>query len=186
LIHIPRMYSEEEFVRLSSGVPEDYDERSEEFWSYVEEKLKPLSRQVRRIYLESLDKGGDEGMKAVKAILDGRSLQIVEMLVENGAGLHATEDPVLVLETLSWLEMMENNPDLSVIGEMCQESLKERDNHIAKVIGQTLRDGEIGVIFIEPTHRISFPEDIKIIKMCRFDPSDYLNIWLQKLKLREA
>ncbi len=184
LIYVPRLYTKEEFKRFSSSIPEDYETKSEEFWGYVEEKLNPLIKQVKRIYLESLYRGGMDGIKIVEAKLNQRNLQIVKMLIENGAELHATESSSLISETSSWLEIAGENPNLDIIGEIYRESLSERDKYIANVIDQTLKTEEVGVIFIEPTHNINLPKDIKVIKMCRFDPSDYLNIWIQKLKLR--
>ncbi|MCW3974740.1 MAG: hypothetical protein NWE86_00660 [Candidatus Bathyarchaeota archaeon] len=180
LIHIPRLYSKDEFVNFCSKIPKDYDAKSEEFWGYVEEKLKPyLTRAcIKRIYLESLDKKGDEGIGLAKEILDSRGFKIIKLLIDKGGKLHATEDTNLIQETSSWLALLGDNPNLNIMIEMYQESLSERDSYIAKVIDQTLKDNEIGVIIIEPTHRLSLPEDIKVIKMCRFDPSDYLKSFL--------
>jgi hypothetical protein len=180
LIHIPRLYSKDEFINFCSKIPKDYDSKSEEFWGYVEEKLKPyLTRAcINRIYLESLDKKGDEGIGLAKEILDSRGFKIIKLLIDKGGKLYATEDTNLIQETSSWLALLGDNPNLNIMIEMYQESLSERDSYIAKVIDQTLKDNEIGVIIIEPTHRLSLPEDIKVIKMCRFDPSDYLKSFL--------
>lgn len=183
LIHIPRLYSKVEFINISSMIPKDYETKSEEFWSYVEEKLRPFTKRVNRIYLESIEEGGNKGIKMIKRNLEVRIFQIVKKLVENGGKLEATEDKTLILETLSWLAMLGDNPNLGVIMDLYQESLIERDDYIAEVINRTLKDDEIGVIIIEPTHRINLPEDVKVIKMCRFDPSDYLKIFLQEKNL---
>lgn len=183
LIHIPRLYSKEEFINISSMIPDDYETKSEEFWGYVEEKLRPFTKRVKRIYVESIEEGGDKGIKMVKKNLEARIFHIVKKLVENGGKLEATEDKTLILETLSWLAMLGDNPNLKIIIDIYQESLIERDNYIAKVINRTLKDDEIGVIIIDPTHRINLPEDVKVIKMCRFDPSDYLKIFLQEKNL---
>ena len=178
LIHIPRLYSKDEFFNFCSKIPKDYDAKSKEFWDYVEEKLKPyLTRgNIKRIYLESLDKKGDEGL--AKKILDKRGFKIIKMLLDKGGKLHVTEDTNLIQETSSWLALLGDNPNLNIMIEMYQESLSERDSYIAKVIDQTLKDNEIGVIIIEPTHRLSLAEDVKVIRMCRFDPSDYLKSFL--------
>jgi len=186
LIHVPRLYTKEEFMEICLTVPEDYDEKSEEFWCYVEEKLNPLSKRVRKVYHELLDRGGEEGMKVLSTCLDERSYRIVKKLVGDGAELQATEDPLLVSEASSWLEMMGSNPNLGVIRDLYNENLRERDGYISRIVDQTLKDGEVGVIFLEPTHKLILPEDVKVVKMCRFDPGDYLNVWLQKLRLMGA
>ena len=73
-----------------------------------------------------------------------------------------------------------------MVMEMYNECIKERCRYITNVIDQTLKEGEVGVIFINPTFKLNLPEDIKVIRMYRFDPSDYLNVWVQKLKLRKT
>jgi len=180
LVHVPRMYGEEEFRRLVGVVPADFREREEEFWGYVEEKLKILSPRIRRVYLEGFSKGGVESLNP-----QTRCHTLVRRLVEGGAELHPTEDPMLVAETESWSEMLRSQPNPAFL-ELHRESVEERDAYIAKVIDQTLREGETGVIFIEAAHRLNLPEDVKIIKMCRFEPGDYLNTALQRLKLEKA
>lgn len=181
LIYVPRMYDREEFRRLTGIAPQDFDQKEKEFWEYVEEKLTLLGR-IQRIYLEGLVSGGKEGLKTLNP--ENRNHVIIRKLVENGAVLHSTEDPIMVAESESWLDMMMKQPS-SEIYDFYKESIKERDNYIANIINQTLKEDEIGVLFIESTHRVELP-DVKIIKMCRFEPSDYLNIWLQKLKIKKA
>ena len=186
LIQIPRFYSKDEFKNISASIPEDYEEKSEEYWNYIEEKIRPLMKHVKKVYLETLVKDGKEGIKIAEKIFDTKGLKIFQILLENGAKLQVTEDPALIMEASSWQEIMEDKPDLNVVIEMLQENLKERDNYIAKTIDKTLKDDEMGLLVIESTHKLDFQADIKVIKMCRFDPSDYLNIFLQKQRLKES
>ena len=185
LIQIPRFYSKDEIKNIGVSIPEDYEEKSEEYWNYIEEKIGPLMKQIKRIYLEALVKDGEEGIEIAEKIFDLRGIKIFKALLKNGAKLQVTEDPSLIMEASSWQDIMQNKPDFNVIVEMLQENLKERDNHIVKTIDETLEKDETGLLVIESTHKFEFPASIKVIKMCRFDPSDYLNIFLQKQRLKD-
>ncbi len=184
LIYVPRMYRKDEFEKLTSEIPEDFDVRSEEFWNYVESKLKPFVGHIHKVYYESLYKGGEEGMKILNSF-NNRDYSIIKELVEKGAKLQETEDRLLVLETQAWLEQARSKSDI-IIKEMYDKCIGDRSKHISNVIDQTLKDNEIGIIFIESGYKLNLPEDIRVIKMCPFEPSDYLNIQIQKLKLRKA
>ncbi|MFQ6050072.1 MAG: hypothetical protein ACE5K4_00085 [Candidatus Hydrothermarchaeota archaeon] len=184
LIYIPRMYSRNEFERLASKVPEDFEERSNEYWDYVEEKLGPLMklRRIHKVYHESLCESGDEGLKTLSSF-DKRNYSIVKKLIESGAELQTTEDRLLIAETKEWFEQSKSNP---LLLELYEESMRERSEHIARIIDQTLKDGETGAIFVDSELKINLPGDIRVIRMCRFDPSDYLNVWLRTLELRNS
>jgi len=180
LIYIPKMFDRGEFKKLTGTIPEDFDEVSEEFWNYIEEKLKALSGNVQRVYCkESLD-----DMKKILETSEGNwEYKIIRRLVEGGADLTTVEDPLLVAETEAWLEMMEISDDQGA-SELFKDGMREMDEYVVKRIDQTLEDGEIGVLIIDPGSKLSFPEDVRVVKMCRFDPEDYLKRWKTKLKLR--
>ena len=87
LIYVPRMYTKDEFKKLTSEIPEDFDAKSKEFWDYVEEKLKPLFGRVRKVYQDSLYEGGEKGIKILLSDPNSRNYLIIQKLVENGAEL---------------------------------------------------------------------------------------------------
>jgi hypothetical protein len=43
------------------------------------------------------------------------------------------------------------------------------------VVDQTLKEGEMGVLFLDSRLKISFPSGLRVIRMFPFDPRDYLN-----------
>jgi hypothetical protein len=108
----------------------------------------------------------------------------VKKLVENGATFEATEDRMLVAESTSWGEAIKNNPLDTVSLEMYQETNRERNNYVSRRIAESLRDEETGVLFMKPGRTINLNTNIKIIKVCRFDPSDYLRSWEVQLKAK--
>jgi hypothetical protein len=105
-------------------------------------------------------------------------------LIENGASFIATEDPILVGEFESWAVMLKSQQSNTVASELLQQSLEERIKYISDRIVETLEDSGTGVLFIEPDSQVEFDKDIKIIRVCPFDPSDYLRSWQMRRKLK--
>jgi hypothetical protein len=176
LLFVPRMYTEEEFKSLVGTLPEDFGLKTLEFWSYVEEKLQVFTGKIQRIYRDEVCQGGKEGLAHLSSI-DHENFPIIRKLVENGAVLEATEDSLFVAESESWLEMVEQNPLETMPLELYQETVRERDGYVTRRIDETLLDEETGVLFLKPGREISLNERVKMIKVCRFDPADYLRSW---------
>jgi hypothetical protein len=183
LLLVPRMYSESEFKRLVSVVPEDFGQKTSEFWSYVEEKLRVFDGKIQRVYRDETCKGGEDGL-AYLSSAQRENFLIVKRLVENGAIFEATEDPVLVAESESWREMINQNPLDTISMEMYQVYVGERDDYVSRRIDKSLLDEEIGILFTGPTRSVNLNDRAKIIKVCGFDPADYLRSWQVQLKLK--
>jgi hypothetical protein len=180
LLLVPRMYTEEEFKRLAPAFPEDFGPKTLEFWSYVEEKLQGFVGKTQRIYRDEVCQGGKEGLAYLSSV-DRENFTIVRKLVENGAVLEATEDSLLVAESKSWLDMIEQNPLDTMPLELYQETVRERDGYVTRRIDETLLDEKTGILFLKPGREINLNEHVKIIKVCRFDPADYLRSWQVQL-----
>lgn len=185
LFYVSRMYTETEFKNLATSVPNDFQQETREFWSYVNERLLKLSGKINKIYRDGICKDNGEALSQLCS-MDNENYLAVKGLVEKGARFVATEDPILVGESESWATILKNQQSNIVIRELFQENLEERIRYIANRIEQTLKDNEIGVLFLEPNLRAELSKDIKIIRMWRFDPSDYLKSWQVKLRLKSA
>jgi hypothetical protein len=181
LLLVPRMYTEKEFKRLAPALPEDFGPKTLEFWSYVEEKLQVFVGKIQRVYRDEVCQGGKEGLAHLSSI-DRENFPIVRKLVENGAVLEATEDSLLVAESKSWLDMATQNPVDTMPLELYQETVRERDDYVTKRIDETLLDEETSILFLKPGREINLNERVKIIKVCRFDPADYLRSWQVQLQ----
>jgi hypothetical protein len=179
------MYTKLEFRNLASSVPDNFEEKTSEFWSYVHERLNRLSGKMNRIYRDGICKSGGEALSRLRSI-DSENYLAVKDLVEKGAHLVATEDPILVGESESWAVMLKNSPLDIGIRELLQENLAERTKYISNTIEQTLKHNETGVFFLLPSLNVELSKDIEIIRMWRFDPSDYLKSWQAKLRLRSS
>lgn len=173
LIVIPVMYEGEELRQILGEIPSDFEETYSEFWDYVEVKLNPFIGKIRRVYSDKLSTEREET----------RAASLLKKLVDNRAEFHCVEDSMLAAEAEAWLEMMETG-SVKAARELYDENLVERDEYARETIAKTLMDSEIGVLFVSPARKISFPEDVKVVKMFRFDPVDYLNRHLTKLGVR--
>ncbi len=182
LIIVPRMFTKSEFIEALSFVPDDYNAKSEEFWSYIADKLKVFRGRIQKVFRESLSKDTREALKAVSKD-DEVGYALLVNLLQEGAELKLTEDPILVGETESWLNMIRESPNDTLL-ELYEQSLKERNQDLSNRITQALGEGEVGLLLIDSRRKLDFPEDIRLIKVCPFDPADYLNTEMVKARLK--
>ena len=179
LFVISRMYTKDEFRRLSSGVPGDYDARVKEYWSLVGEAVEKICGRVKHLYYDSMTYEGDRGLKVLESE-DPESYKVFQSCIkEGGAVLQKTEDSELVEETVAWLQM---KADPDVVMKMLRKNIEERDAHVSKVIDETLE--EAGLLILAPARKINLGGDVKIIKIQPFDPGDYLHSWIKSLEAK--
>jgi len=177
------MFSEKELEKIGLGVPSDFNDKSREFWDYVEERLVVLSARISRIYVESTCRGGTDDPIGIQ-VIDDELHRIVNMLVNRGAKIMTPEDRLLVLETESWSDLVHQGM-MGAEREMLEKSLSDRESFISNRIAETLGQGETGVLFISTLKTPDFPSDIRVIRMMPFDPKDYLQTWLISKRLQE-
>jgi hypothetical protein len=175
LVYVPRMFTKESFKRIVGEVPEDFDKTAKEFWGYITKRLKTVLSRIHWVYSDSLPKDVEN------TSLRDKEYVIVEGLVKNGAQLKYVEDSILAAEVKAWFEMTKTSSS-QVVFELYNESLREMCRSIMGTINQTLKRGEIGVLFIDSSFKISFPREIRVIKMFPFDPQDYLKRHQVKLR----
>ena len=181
LIRVPRMFTEAEAKRVLGTLPDDFEKTSNEFWAYVNEKLANYVGRVQRVYRDGICLAGKQTLDQLEKV-DRQNFEIAKKLVDGGAAFESTEEPLLVSESESWLETMMHQESNSVVFEMFEQTMKDRDSFVSKRINDTLVGDELGVLFMDPSRRVSLDEKIKIIIMCRFDPLDYLKSWQLQLK----
>jgi hypothetical protein len=179
------MYTDQELRKVATELPEDFTQKSEEFWNYVRDKLN-TQRNIRKIYYDSLvTNERDKALEFVKKSNE-RSFEIIEQYMNLGAILEATEDPLLVQEAFSWFSMLQEGKTDLATEEMIEKNMGDRDKFVTQRIAESLNQDESGILFLAPGRRIDgyLPADIRLIKIQPFDPSDYLNSWLVTLSLK--
>jgi hypothetical protein len=183
LFLVPRMYTENEFRDLASTIPQDFGPKTFEFWSYVEDKLKAFVGKIQRVYRDEICEGGEKALTHLSTI-DRESFMIAKKLVDGGAVFEATEDSMLVAEWASWFEAVRHNPLDRISLEMLQETVRERGTYVSRRIDETLQDEETGILFVKPDLTVNVNGRDKVIRVCRFDPADYLRSWQIQLETK--
>ena len=146
----------------------------ERFWKDLESAVDNLKLPYSRtkVYQDGLpvSDGGKE-LEIVKKLASSGSHNhaLVKKLVDNGAILVGTESPELLMAeydlammTLNGAQESEGQETLKARGE---EILKKRDGFMAGRIDETLKQGEIGVLFIGSLHNVVplLSSDIEVI-----------------------
>lgn len=173
LILIPAMYSEKDLKKILKIIPEDFEETSEEFWRYVDDKLTPLEGRVCAVYSDKPKE--DDRVKTES---------LVRKLSESTRNFYLIDDSLLTAESEEWLALSKDGQNQTAL-EFYEESMRDRDRYVISIVDKTLEDDGIGVLVVEPTRKISFPENIRVIKLCPFDPTDYVNRHLVKIKIEK-
>jgi hypothetical protein len=205
LMLIPIVHSEKEMGSLKSDISEMIDrkfgkEKRDQhrrdvalFWENLRTLINTILTQLDgtaiRIYQDGIPIGGEFGAKLVAmGAQDGvPNHQIVLSIIRHGGVLEKTESPVLLKEEYEIIKAIVNartDAEREALSEKHKHRLYEltieRDTYIAQQIGQTLKDGQYGLLFIGATHDVAphLPPDIDLF-VCNFIADDIL-AWLKR------
>jgi|TARA_B100002003_G_scaffold224838_1_gene230452 hypothetical protein len=148
--------------------PTEYQEKFNKYWGQVENQMSDLKLKlgkVNKIYHELVPVGGEDGIKVIKE-LNNKSYQIIKDGLDKDAQLEATEDSNLLTEFMDWSRCLvvglQNRKVFTKVSESYTEASKNRNEHIARQIDETLKADEIGVLFMREGHQVQFPSDIQV------------------------
>jgi len=167
------MYSEEDLKETLGKVPPDFHKESEEFWSYIGEKLRQIAPSIHAIYLAWSEE-----------TVDPRAAHIVDFLQGNGVEVHRLEDRTLVGEARAWY-LMAHGSGGGVEEVFLEEVDRELSDVLRRMLVSSLGDTKMGVIFFEPACKLSLGDDVRVIRMSPFDPLDYLTRHLVRKRISE-
>jgi len=166
LILVPMMYSQEDLKGILDRVPQDFQKESDEYWSYIEERLNKIEPSVNSIYMVCSEEN-----------IDPRAAQIISSLQAKGAEVHRLEDKALAGEARAWYLMAQDIGGL-IEGEFLEEVNRELGDALRRMLDSSLGNMDVGVVFFEPTCRLFLGDDLRVIRMSPFDPRDYLTRYL--------
>jgi len=168
--------------------PPDFVEIYRRCWAEIArhlEKLESKLGKITRVYHEMVHAGGQEGMTVVER-LNPESHNLIKSRSPDGAHLQAFDDVELSTETMDWercLMVVVGEKTREKILQLHAESASKRYAHMAKRIGETLAEGETGVLFIREGHRIQFPKDLEVLTV--YPPAmDEIHRWLRDYNTR--
>ena len=162
----------------------------QKYWDQMQTQVASLADALgglHRVYHESLTEGGDQGLEYLTAV-DQRSHGFVQVKVQEGATLEATEDQELLGETLDlqrFLMMPLTSQKVAVkVREWFSESNRSRYEHIAGRIDATLGEDQVGLLMISEGHHVQFPADIEVFYVSPPALDDFRS-WLQQWVVRQ-
>ena len=177
LLFVPLLYG-------GKSSPAEYLEKCNKYWNQVEDQVADLELklgQVKKIFHELIPVSGEDGVKAIQDLND-RSYQIIKKRVDNGAQLEAAEESELLAEFMDWSKCLaaglQNEKVFTRVYESYAEADKKRNEYISKHIDETLKENEIGVLFMRERHQVHFPTDIQVIYVSP-PVLDEINRWLR-------
>lgn len=184
IIHMPEdLGSVRESVRrlylkeVGQSQLEEHRRRVEALWDATRAEVDRLGLDFRRVrlYQDGLPVfGHEEQIVRDMAGAGSRNHALLLDLMARGATLEGTESPeLLVREYALTRQLLDTQtagrpaPDADRFRELSREILQERDRFIADRIGQTLRAGETGLLFLGMLHSLDgrLPQDIELCRV---------------------
>ncbi len=151
--------------------PAEYVERFNLYWEQASQHIANLESKIGKVshvYHESIALAGEHGLKVVEK-LNPSCYQIASDKCQSGAVLEATEDKELVEESMDWerclLMGFMSQKVAKMVSEFYLEAYRRRYEYIARRIDETLRDNEVGMLFIREGHMVQFPQDIEVFSV---------------------
>jgi len=176
LIHIPVIHSQADLGNLADSIRKISISKLglrnwrhsvkaiEQFWRAIRREIElwDLPYEQVRLYQDGLPVCNRE-MEIVRDIACAGSPnhQLLLYLMEKGATLMGTESPELLLEEYTLIRRLVGTAGRAEATRIehqqkaiSEDSLLRRDRFIARRIGETLRAGEIGILFLGMLHSV--------------------------------
>ncbi|MDP6050618.1 MAG: hypothetical protein QGE99_06095 [SAR202 cluster bacterium] len=155
------------------------------YWSDVRNHIHNLEKSlgtVSHIYHEAISENGEEGLKIIEAINPIGGSLITE-LSKSTAKVESTDDKSVLEESTDWQRCLSiglvSANVMNTIMDLYRKSIDNRYDHINNQINNTLKDSEVGVLFIREDHKVQFSSDIQVFYVS--PPSlDPVKKWLQE------
>lgn len=186
LLHVAVIHDEDDLGSAGKAVAErsialagerrwaEHAETVRAFWDHVARYLRAFPRASLKIYQEGLAADGTLGRRIVERAtqMGSRNYQLVLELLDGGAELRKTEEPDVLLRERQNLLLALEGERSAQRGSGAREQYRaqrdalraERDRRIAETIRASLREGELGVLFIGADHEVAalLPDDIAV------------------------
>lgn len=175
VLYIPVVHTDSEMGSLSDAIAQSCRERLgaegweqrnrtvQEVWDEIENQIDSLRIDLHKvkIYVDALPVCGQEARIVQHLAATGsRNHQLIARLVQAGATLMGTEDVQLLLREYDLakteLDAMKRpgGPDTTAGREQAAAVKDLRDRFVAQRIGETLSDGETGIVFMGLLHDV--------------------------------
>ncbi|MFH1336645.1 MAG: hypothetical protein ABII96_09030 [Candidatus Zixiibacteriota bacterium] len=186
LIYVPVIHTEADMGSVAEPLKKEYIQRYglkrwnehidtiHSMWLGIRQKIFVLGLDYKKtkVYQDGLPVCDKElAIASDLAKAGNENYQIVWELIQRGAKLMGTENPQLLLEEYNYIKdvaqidaLEEKEKAIKEYEKKAADILERRDQYIADRITMTLKDGEIGILFIGMRHRVDekLPEEIGV------------------------
>jgi hypothetical protein len=143
------------------------------FWDSIGQFFDSMNVKGFRIYQDGMVANGTDGLRIIRESISqgSKNYEIIEKLLQRGAVLVKTEDPILVKQEYAYIAKIAHSKShkekevWALRYKVAQDRLlKQRDDSIAKRIEVTLGEGDTGILFIGAYHNVlsRMPDDIQV------------------------
>ena len=156
------------------------------FWDSIGQFFDAMNVKGFKIYQDGMVANGADGLRIIReGISQGsKNYEIIGKLLQRGAVLVKTEDPVLVKQEYAYIAKIAHSksPKEKEVWALRYKVaqgrlLRQRDDFIAKRIEVTLGEGDTGILFIGAYHDIlsRLSEDIQVVQVK--DATRFKDFW---------
>ncbi|MBN1376501.1 MAG: hypothetical protein JXA01_10135 [Dehalococcoidia bacterium] len=170
--------------------PDDYMELFDKYWQQVDEMITKLENKLgstTAVFHETINAGGEEGLKMMET-LSPKSHGIVSDRDIKGDIVKSIEDTALLEEVMDWERCVMigflSEKVAKTVYDNFSEVSRKRYQHIGKAIDETLKEGDVALLFIREGHLVQFPQDIDVFSVA--PPAlDELHRWARDRVLKK-
>jgi len=185
LIYIPIIHTDSDMGSLASSLElstaavcgeerwERHKATAPKFWQIVSDYLETLDAKSLKVYQDGFVSDGHLDKRIIEEGVGrgSKNYEIILNLLSRGAEIVPTEDMTLLEEEYGYISRIikAETPSQRALTYKEYESRKdqlmvERDGFIARIINETLKDGEVGLLFLGVYHDVvpHLAEDIAV------------------------
>lgn len=168
LLIVPILHTKEDMGSLGDrlATEDGYVSMVLKFWEEVSQRIKKYVNGFEKVkvYQDGLP---DTRKKLVDKILNevkSPNYELLRFLKEKGAKVFGTEDPKLLKEEYKFTSEVIKKRAKGTPLKKAAHLLAQRDTYIAKRIDETLKQGDLGILFLGAAHQIQnkLPKDIQV------------------------
>ncbi len=173
---IGTLLSETSAAALGKELWDEHQRTVSRFWDSVSRFFNSLTICNIKIYQDGLVVAGEDGLKIVNegVRLGSVNYKIISGLLGRGSTLIQTEDIALVQREITFIKKITSakstreRDTFALRYKLAQHKLLEdRDKYIAGTIESTLKEGDMGILFIGAYHEVlaKLSADIRIVQV---------------------
>lgn len=164
ILQVPLIYAGKES-------PAEFLELFEKYWQQVNEMIAKLENSlgsVTVIFHETINAGGDEGLTMLQT-LNPKSYDLVSKRCQKENILKTVEETGLLEEVMDWERCLMigflSEKVAKVIYDSFSDASRKRYQQISKIIDETLKAGDVALLFIREGHMVQFPQDVDVFSV---------------------